>query len=259
MIRMLVLWAVMVVLFVAFYVLFAAAPGTGGPTPGEGLSSPLKTLGIALLVVCVFAFFLWRARSANDVTLQGVSLLQEGRYAEALTAFRACVKQTPGSAAAHYNVGLAALALWQVAEADAAFEAASKRSMRLFDVRKLLYPAWSLAAALLDRPLDARRHLDEADKHQAQHTALARLALAVLGARSRDWVATRAALEVYAVKMLSGSSRGLADALHAWALEQLTGERRYVDRLGLYGETGPDVLKAVWPELVAFVERAPST
>lgn len=40
----------------------------------------------------------------------------------------------------------------------------------------------------------------------------------------------------------------------AWCALELTGERRYVDAVALYGEVGPDVARNIWPELSAFVE-----
>lgn len=41
-------------------------------------------------------------------------------------------------------------------------------------------------------------------------------------------------------------------------IEHLSGEKRHVDRIALFGETGPEGLRKGWPELIDFVERAPA-
>ena len=47
-------------------------------------------------------------------------------------------------------------------------------------------------------------------------------------------------------------------AFYQMCIEKLTGELRHVDRIALFGETGPEELRKAWPELIAFVERAPA-
>ena len=84
------------------------------------------------------------------------------------------------------------------------------------------------------------------------------LTTAVLAVRAGDFAEGRRSLSVYEIRLLGGPTRGLADALSAWCLEQTTGERRHVDRLGLFGEAGPDAIRRFWPELADFLERAPA-
>jgi hypothetical protein len=60
------------------------------------------------------------------------------------------------------------------------------------------------------------------------------------------------------VKQLGGGTGALVNALRAWAIERTTGELRHVDRVLLFGETGPQAVEKVWPELAQFVARAPA-
>jgi hypothetical protein len=57
---------------------------------------------------------------------------------------------------------------------------------------------------------------------------------------------------------MAGTIGALARTIDALCIEQLTQERRHVDRVVLFGEAAPDELKRHWPELIAFVERAPA-
>ena len=75
-----------------------------------------------------------------------------------------------------------------------------------------------------------------------------------------EWLTGEDAREMlgrYELRSLGGPTRGLSDALKAWSVELTTGGRRHVDRVALFGEAGPEGLREAWPELVAFVERAP--
>jgi hypothetical protein len=88
-------------------------------------------------------------------------------------------------------------------------------------------------------------------------TGLTTLARAVVAARAGKWGETRDFLRRYEVTLLGGPTRALADALSAWAVESTSGERRHVDPVALFGEGSSAGLKNAWPELVAFVDRAP--
>jgi hypothetical protein len=126
------------------------------------------------------------------------------------------------------------------------------------DVSGMLTPVRALTAALLARSDEARTLIAACAAGGLARSGTALLAQAVIAIRGDDFASARSSLAAYEIRLLGGPTRGLADALSAWCLEQTTGERRHVDRLGLFGEAGPDALRRFWPELSDFVERAPA-
>jgi tetratricopeptide (TPR) repeat protein len=211
-------------------------------------------------VVVAFVFILLRGRRANADALEGIAMLNQGRFSEALAAFQRGLARFPQSNALVFNTGVALVSMWRVAEADAAFaKAAGMKLARLtFDVTSMLEPQRALVAALLGRAEDAKAHLRACEALTLGRSAHVLLAQAILAVRAGDFAEGRRQLSVYEVRLLGGPTRGLADALAAWCVEQMTGERRHVDRLGLFGEAGPDAIRRFWPELADFIERAPS-
>jgi tetratricopeptide (TPR) repeat protein len=212
---------------------------------------------LAFFLAVVVLVFSW-ARSANRLSVEGNSMLSQGRFAEAIAIFERAARLARRSNVIPYYRGIALMCLWRVAEAEASFDEAAAQRLVPADLTKLLFPSRALSAALLGWTEVASARLEEAQRVDAANTAEVVLARAVLAGRAGAWAEARALLQRYEVKLLGGPMRGLADALYAWTVERLTGELRPVDRVGLYGEAGPGGLKALWPELAAFVERAPT-
>jgi hypothetical protein len=111
---------------------------------------------------------------------------------------------------------------------------------------------FALSLALLNRPAEAHDALAHAPA-----TSRATLAKAVRLEREGDAAGARKALACFEVKQLGGVLGALGRTVDLMSLERLTGELRPVDRVALFGETGSDALRKLWPELVDFVERAP--
>jgi tetratricopeptide (TPR) repeat protein len=237
-------------LFVTVFIVFAA--------PDLDLVVRLAIFVVGLVVTVVFLTL--RNRRVNADALQGIALLNQGRFSDALAAFQRGLAKYSRSNALVFNTGLCFLALWRVSEADAAFaKAAGMTLARLtFDVTTMLVPQRALVAALLGRTDEARAHVATCQQLGLSRSAQVFLTTAVLAVRAGDFAEGRRALSVYEIRLLGGPTRGLADALSAWCLEQTTGERRHVDRLGLFGEAGPDAIRRFWPELADFLERAPA-
>lgn len=83
-----------------------------------------------------------------------------------------------------------------------------------------------------------------------------KLTRAVEAIRLGDFAAAETLLASSAVFRFSGGApRQLADALAAWCALELHGERRYLNRVALFGEGGPDELAQCWPEFVAALDR----
>jgi hypothetical protein len=153
-------------------------------------------------------------------------------------------------------VGIARLFLWQLDEAMTELDAAVKRPENIALVSRGGPMLLALAAALKGMPTAAKAWLQQVDPRDADlgNTLLAQ---AVLMCREGSFASARQLLSRHEIKQLGGFYAALANALYAWCVEQTQGELRHVDRIALFGETGPERLKAAWPELAAFVERAP--
>lgn len=251
--RRLVVWLVLVALFLGAYVLASRLP--------EDLRVRFVTswfpFAMFAVFLAVFVLFLSWARAANRLSVEGNSFLSQGRFVDAIAMFERAAKLARRSNVIPYYRGIALMCLWRVEEADRSFAESAAQRVVAADLTKLLYPSRSLSAALLGREADARARLGDAERVGAGTTAEALLARAVMAVRAQRWDEAQGLLQRYEVKLLGGPTRGLADALYAWCVEQLTGDLRPVDRVGLLGETGPEALRKLWPELWAFVERAP--
>ncbi|XXF78263.1 hypothetical protein P2318_00465 [Myxococcaceae bacterium GXIMD 01537] len=224
---------------------------------------PMRKLGgllfqrpylLLLLPAVVWAYYLPRYRRSARLTQEALALLKEGRNFAALEKFEAARTLARRRAVPTYNIGICRLRLWQLKESER--ELASVTTMeggRHPAFQRVLLPSLALVAALEGRTREALQRLDEARTLGVDAAPDAVLASAVLACRRRDWSEARALLERRECSQLEGPSRGLRDAMVAWCVEQLTGERRKVEPLSVFGEASTDTLQAAWPELVAFL------
>lgn len=222
-------------------------------------ASVLGQLALAVTVfVVVFTLVLRRAR-VNRVSIEGVTLMNQGRFLDALGTFERGQTLAPRSHLFPFNRGVVLVSLWRIAEADTAFaKAASMKFANLgLNLERLVTPQRALVAALQGKLDEARTHLARAEQLSLTRSAHLTIANAIIALRAGDAAKARALLAGYEVKMLGGPMRGLSDALSAWCVERLTGERRPIDKVALFGESGPEGLRLVWPEVITFVERAP--
>lgn len=254
------LWVILIVLFVAFYQIFSGPPGAT-PTPRQQENvSTFAQMGTWLPIVMLVAFglfFVFFARR-NSPLNDGVKLLGQGRYVQALEVFESFRKAFSNQPAGAYNCGVARLHLWKLESALLDFEAAKKISAGNAAILGVLLPEQvALANALVGRLGAARTALAEipGDKGDPGRVGLA---AAIISAREGQWANARSKLGSYEVKQMSGTVGALSRALDAWCIEQLTREARHIDRVALFGEASPDELKKHWPEFIAFVERAPA-
>jgi len=250
--------AALIVTTVALYRLFSAEAQKALAAGGEsGPPNSLWTWGpFALLFVGYFAYVkLMQRRSAR--TQDGARLLDHGRYAQALEIFDAYRRKYPRDAVSPFNTGVVRLSLWRLAPALDDFEAARRLSGGKDERLESLLPEHlAVAYALFGQETEARRALSESPKGKA-HPGRVGLVEGILSLRGGDASAARVRLASLEVRRMGGSLGTLARVLDAFCVEHLTGELRHVDKVALFGEAGPDELKAAWPELWAFVERAP--
>ncbi len=213
---------------------------------------------IPILGAFVLFLVFWRvmqggqqhARSIRD----GDRLMLLGRTAEALAAYEAAVRHAPKNALGPSKVGIAKTILWRTGAALEAFAQARAASVGGITPSAIEHEA--LVKALRGDASGARRSLQEVPV-PARDSRLTALVEAVLMARAANFPGVLDRVSGFDAKQLAGVLGALGRTLEAWAAEMTSGERRHVDRVALYGESGPDELGRAWPELVAFTERAP--
>lgn len=257
-------WVVLMVMLVAIYQIFSVPPaeGTDAATASTGSQTSWWSIFAGWLpIVFIFLFFIFFLRAQQKKhadTHEGVRLLNQGRYSQALELFERYRKRQPSQPVGPFNVGSTRLQLWKLESALTELEAAKKlNATKIAQLRALLPEHLALTHALLGRAGDARRELSEIPAGTGDPGRLA-LVEAILAARSGDAASARTRLSAFEVKQMSGTVGAFARTLDAWCIERLTGELRHVDRVALFGEASPDELRKHWPELVAFVERAPA-
>lgn len=211
-------------------------------------------------MVAAFVLFLvfWRLMQGGQqharAIREGDRLMALGRAAEALAAYETAVRHAPKNALGPSKVGIAKTLLWRPAAALDAFARARAASVGGITPSAVEHEA--LVKALSGDVSGARRSLQEVPA-PARDPRLTALVEAVLMARAGDFRAVLDRVSGFDAKQLPGVLGALGRTLEAWAVELTSGERRHVDRVALYGESGPDELGRAWPELVAFTERAP--
>jgi hypothetical protein len=257
------LWVILIILFVAFYQIFSVPNGAApAPVPQPREPSQWLTIFTRLLPVVflvLFAGFFFFARNRQSPLQEGVRLLGHGRYLQALEQFELFRKAQPRQPVGAYNAGVTRLLLWKPEAALLDLQAAQQLGGGAVPELKVLLPEQlALALSLLGRADEARKLLSEMPKEGPGEAACPALASAILLARAGEWLAARTKLATLEVRRMSGTTGALARTLEALCIEQLTQERRHVDRVALFGEAAPDELRKHWPEFIAFVERAPA-
>jgi tetratricopeptide (TPR) repeat protein len=263
--KTLLLWLVLIAVFTAIYQL-GDDPSSQPPRTG-----PLAYWHVAVLGavgVGVVGLLIHRGRKwvpAGQANNEGLSLLNSGRFSQALAKFDEAYRLSPQTAF-RFNATVAQLRLWQPEKALPALEALLEGTPDA-TVQTLALDNVLWARALLGDGPGHARALTQAQAHRAalaekgvppQDAGLEQLSLAILACRGGRWDDARAHLLRPEIAGLASVPRTLSDVLLAWTAEQLTGERRPIHRVNLLGEAGPDRLAALWPELLAFVERSPS-
>ena len=260
--KTIILWLVLIVMFVAFYQFFSVPPDPNAvPVQrGPGLDwSAILWQWLPFALFFLFFVFVMRARQKKlEPTYEGVKLLHQGHYLRALEVFEKFRKEQPKQPAGPFNAGSTRLQLWKLEAALVDLEAAQKISAgKVKELAAAIPEHLALTHSLLGRSGDARRMLAEVPAGRGDPGRVG-LAEAILLIRAGDAMGARAKLGRFEVKHMAGTIGALARTLDALCIERLTGELRHVDRVALFGESGPDELRKAWPELIAFVERAPA-
>jgi tetratricopeptide (TPR) repeat protein len=245
------LYVGLIVLYLAYYRFFSTNPGAPG-------SDRFGILAIALLGTgAILTFVVLRARKGLRLNNEGVALMGQGRIVAALDKFKAAQPLLKRNPLIPFNIGAAQLSMWRLPDAVLDYERANKSALA-GNLRQLIAPQLALANALQGNGAASEKWLGESKKLANEAAPAAVLAQAVTACRAGRFDDARALLDRHELRSLGGMQRGLSDALRAWCAEQVAGERRHVDRVAVFGETGGDALRLAWPELAEFLERAPA-
>lgn len=242
--RTLVLWVLLIAIFIGSYAFFQSRDGAetslAEPSMLEFALGLLKQFVMILPVVVFVGWLSSRARKTIALWKRLNEAQQLGKLAEALEAGIALRRAAGERADVLQRVGSLELMLWKISPARDDLEAAANKGSQ-----EALGPLW-VAKALLGEPPGA---LDTVSSFGA-------LAAAIVSSKKADWVTVGSLLGTFAAKQLPNTLGALARTLEAWSVMERTGEKRHVDPVALFAETGPGELAKVWPELIAFVERA---
>lgn len=252
------LWIALIVIFVALYnVLSSDVPREPRAECETSWSQVAITWSISVvLFVALITWIRWQQRRFR-AGHEGVKLMHEGRHLQALAVFQRDRENAPQDPAPTLNCGLVQLVLWRLDAARKDLDRAkSLKGAGEGMVAVLWAEHYPLLCALQGRADEGFRILEQAPKEAA--ASRIKLSQGALLVRRGEWEAARGCLNSLEAKQLGGLMGALARTLDAMCIEQLTGELRHVDRIGLFGEASPDELRKNWPEFVQFVERAPA-
>lgn len=198
-----------------------------------------------------------RIRRINRLNVEGATLLRQGRALAAAAKFdEASTLST--SSVLKANAGNSRIALWELPKARELLEASLRASRLMLDVRPIATPALAYVCALQNDVASFERFAEQARALALQDSATLLLAQAIIAVRQARWPDAEALLGRTELQQLGGQSRALQDVLMAWCRSQRGASLTLINKPALFGEVGPERLKAVWPELVAFVEQAPA-
>ncbi len=243
------MWVGLIALFVAFYGFFRQP---GEPLPD--LSGSIPTLLVVAIAVVAAVVINKRRQKGWQLNAEGTTLLSRGHIAAALEKFEAArtLLRNQGQGIIPFNIGVCHLALWQLDAAERDFTSAQEIQALPVQVRKLIPVQLALISALQGALSVADKRLAEARAEDAEDPHIV-LVSGVIACRREDWAQARALLEGPSTHVLGGPLRGLRDALLSWSVERLTGERRYVDPITVFGEASTDKLREFWPALAHFL------
>ena len=214
--RTFVLWLVLMVLFVAFYkVVGGAAPAQTPRAPDESsFWQPMMTQFLPMLALfIVFFVFVRRAQGKNVSNHEGVVLLSQGRYAEALEKFDQFRSARPRNPVGVFNVGAAKLSLWKLESALVDLRASEKLAARKEPTLATLLPEHlALTLALLGDGIGARQSLSALPVGKGDPGRVA-LAEAIVLARSSEASEARRKLGSFEAKQVGGNIGALARAV----------------------------------------------
>lgn len=249
--KTLLLWMLLIGLLTSVYAMVGGSSGEAADAMDDGSYLPsLVFLAVVGLIVAAVAFFGRGARKAFAASEEGARLLNLGRPSAALEQFRAATALSD-QPAFRFNAIVAETQLFRLTQARDALE--SLRKTRPPEpIASLIADQQVLIDTLLGTATDAI-----AASYRDREAPLARLLAAIVAVRTDRFARAHVILSESVIKQLGGYLRGLADVLIAWCAWELREERLPVDRAALFGEADAEGLLQHWPELRAFLDRAP--
>jgi hypothetical protein len=267
-IRALVAWALVVLGVFAVCRGCAKDPATAPSLPAVAGYVAASLLALAAAVVLVaMATAIHANRKARRLYAQGTQHFEAHQHADARAAFEEGERAQPRWPSFGLNRGQLELLRWNPMGARAHFERAWKlllekegrriASTRDYQTMRAALPQWiAVSAALAGDIAAAQEWLAKAGDVLVNHAAL--MTRVTLACRASDFPAAARELAAFDVSTTGYALGVVALTLHSWSLEQTGGEARPLHPT-LFAELQPGALESVWPELAAFIARAPRT
>ncbi|MDP1829102.1 MAG: hypothetical protein Q8L48_37915 [Archangium sp.] len=218
-------------------------------------------MGPLLLLFGWQAFLDRRKLRWKRLLRQGHEARNAERMARALELYLEAGERAPQQPQNRLCVGATRLYLWQLAAARRDLELSlTLRPLGQDEdapLRAVAMPMLALLDGLDGRVGRARERLDTLDP--GADSSLVALAEAVIACREQRWVDAGAFARDPEVLALGSTIGALARTLDSWSLAEQGGPLQLVDQVALFSEASPDELRAAWPELFAFLDRAPKS
>ncbi len=260
--KTILLWVVLIVLFTAFYQLFSNNP----PRPEGNQDSSNVSWWVVLMVIAIVGVLVgysrfqasrpWRKQ--YDAAMKAFG---KGRFAEALELWTQSYEKTPWRPTVRFNIASARLNLWQLARSREDLMESLKLGEKAQQAA-LPYLVWVQVAfidALEGKLADSRAATDKAGTSKDVTLNVPILTQAVLDVREGRLEQAQRSLRSSEMRQITGTLGELVRVLDAFCTFLATGEVRHVDKVALFQEAAPDELMRAWPELGAFLSKAPQT
>lgn len=223
---------------------------------GSSWFCPVVLLGLAGL-----EWLIARRRQQRWMELveEGNRLFQEGKLSQALERYTRASDRARSQPLPRFCMGFSRLSLWQLSAARVDLEASLTLRPLYSDFDSYVRYAAPLALALLDalegHGARARQRLDALSLDHDD--AIQTVAQAIIACREQRWPEARSLARRPEVLRFEGTLGALGRTLEIWSSAEAGEALRQVDRVALFSEAVPDELYAEWPELRAFLEKAP--
>ena len=254
------LWVLLIALFVAFYQLFGKDPSHVGASSFR--VSPWWGLFVVVVIGFV-AFGRFQAtrpwRKQYDAAMQAFA---RGRFAEALDLWSQCYEKTPWKPVVRFNIASARINLWQLKRAreDLLESLTLGAKVKHPTLPTLAHAQLAFLEALEGNVSDSRASTAKVGAPSKEFALnILPLTEALLDLREGRLEQAQRALRSSEMRQISGTLGELVRVLDAYCVFLGSGEVRHVDKVALFQEATPEELLHAWPDLAAFLARAPQS
>ena len=255
------LWLGLMIVFAAMYAMFTGE-ASGQPSGSASPGAWGWFVGLLLVIGGFVAYARFQAnrpwRKQYDAAMEAFA---KGRFAEALDLWTQCLEKTPWKPTVRVNLGSARLNLWQLklARQDLLEAVTLATGARQTNLPPIAWVQLAFLDALEGHAAASRESTAKAGAPKGVILNLPQLTQAVLDVREGKLDQAQRSLRSSEMHQITGTLGELVRVLDAFCVFLASGQLRHVDKVALFQEAAPDELRRAWPELAAFLDRAPQS